>query len=261
MIQSLMINSNDAPSQSYSLAAITVQEEQTMASSTTLLTAQTQLEDVLAHLPASNTTECSKGHVIYGRDYSSRNLYLLVAGKVGISQIADDGSEVLLEIVRPDELFGESAFLGVSRRNEEAKVIEKATLMAWAISDMEDLVMKRPRLAVALLQVLAQRNAELTRRIESLSVDTIERRLARSLIRFSERLGTPQLDGSIRMMPFTHVLLSRYVGTSREIITQYMNRFRKQGYLSYSRRGMLLHRDTLRAVLDGSSSPRAEATN
>lgn len=63
------------------------------------------------------------------------------------------------------------------------------------------------------------------------------------------------------MMPFTHVLLSRYVGTSREIITQYMNRFRKQGCLSYSRRGILLHRDILEAVLDRSASPRAEKSN
>jgi CRP/FNR family transcriptional regulator, cyclic AMP receptor protein len=133
--------------------------------------------------------------------------------------------------------------------------------MTWAISDMQDLVMKRPRLAVALLQVLAQRNAELTRRIESFSVDTIERRLARSLIRFSERLGTPDEDGSIKMMPFTHEMLSRYVGTSREIITQYMNRFRKEGRLSYSRRGILLHRDTLQAVLDRGCSPRAETSN
>ena len=39
--------------------------------------------------------------------------------------------------------------------------------MSWSVSEMEELVMKRPRLAVALLQVLAQRNADYTRRIES----------------------------------------------------------------------------------------------
>jgi len=232
-----------------------------MASSTPSLRTHAQREDLLAHLPVSSTTEYGKGQVIYSRDVSSSSLYLVVAGKVGISQITDDGSEVLLEIVRPDELFGESAFLGVSPCTEEATVIEKARLMTWAISDMEDLVMKRPRLAMALLQILAQRNAQLTHRIASFSVDTIRRRLARSLIHFSERLGTPEEDGFTRMMPFTHELLSRYVGTSREIITQYMNRFRKQGYLSYSRRGILLHRETLSAVLDRGGSPRADTTN
>jgi CRP-like cAMP-binding protein len=199
-----------------------------MASSTTSIGVQARLmEDVLEYLPVSSTTAHRKGRSIYGPQHLSKNFYLVVAGKVGISQIAENGKEVLLEIVRHDEVFGESAFVGGDHVAERATAIEESIVMMWAASDMEDLVTKRPRLAVALLQVLAQRNAEFTRRIESYSIDTVERRLARSLLRFSERLGTLEEDGSIRMMPLTHVMLSRYVGTSREIVTFYMNRFRK----------------------------------
>jgi len=210
---------------------------------------KTQLEDVLAHLPVSSTIDYRKGQVIYGPDHPSKSIYLVSTGKVGISRIAEDGREILLEIVRPDELFGETAFLDVSRRTEMATALENVTLMAWSASHIEDLVIERPRLAVALLQIFAQRNAEFTHRIESFSIDNIERRLARSLIRFSERLGIPEADGSVRMMPFTHELLSRYVGTSREVVTQYMNRFRKQGYVTYSRVGIRLHRDALKASI------------
>jgi CRP/FNR family transcriptional regulator, cyclic AMP receptor protein len=225
-----------------------------MASSFTSLELHTRTEDVLEHLPVSGTTEYRKGQMIYGPNHLSSSLYLLITGKVGISQTAENGNEVLLEIVRPDELFGESAFLDVPRLAERAAAIEKTNVMTWKISDMEDLVMKRPRLAVALLQILAQRNAEFTRRIESFSIDTIERRLARSLIRFSERLGTLEEDGCVRMVPFTHLLLSRYVGTSRESVTHYMNQFWKQGYVSYSRDSILLYRDTLKTVLDRNGS-------
>jgi len=232
-----------------------------MAASSALVGFQTRIEDVLAHLPISTTTEYSQGQTIYGPDHVSKSIYLVVSGKVLISQIAAEGSEVLLEIVRPDELFGESAFLDVPQRPEQAAALERATLMTWSISDMEELVMKRPRLAVALLQVLAQRTAEFSRRIESFSLDTIERRLARSLIRFSERLGTQEADGSVRMMPITHEMLSRYVGTSREIVTQYMNRFRKQGYVSYSRHGIVLYREMLKTVYDRSAVPSAAANN
>ena len=91
------------------------------------------------------------------------SIYLVMAGTVGVSQIADDGSEVLLEIVRPEELFGESAFIDDPRRSEQATAIGKAKVMAWAVSFMEDLVMTRPRLAVALLQILAQRNTRVLR--------------------------------------------------------------------------------------------------
>jgi CRP/FNR family transcriptional regulator, cyclic AMP receptor protein len=232
-----------------------------MAAGSASVVFQSRIEDVLAHLPISSTTEYSQGQTIYGPDHVSKSIYLVVSGKVLISQVAAEGSEVLLEIVRPDELFGESAFLDVPQRPEQASALERATLMTWPISDMEDLVMKRPRLAVALLQVLAQRTAEFSRRIESFSLDTIERRLARSLMRFSERLGTPEEDGSVRMMPLTHEMLSRYVGTSREIVTQYMNRFRKQGYVSYSRHGIVLYRDVLKTVYDKIPVPVAEASN
>jgi CRP/FNR family cyclic AMP-dependent transcriptional regulator len=221
-----------------------------MAASTAPLGLPTQIEDILANLPISSTIEYGKGQMIYGPDKLSKSIYLVISGKVAISQIAENGSEVLLEIVQPDELFGESAFLDVSRRCEQSVAIERSKLMAWAISDIEELVMKRPRLAVALLQILAQRNAEFTRRIESLAIDSVERRLARSLIRFSERFGSTQPDGSIHMMPFTHDMLSRYVGTTREVITQYMNQFRKRGYLTYSRQGIHLFGDAIKVVFD-----------
>jgi CRP/FNR family cyclic AMP-dependent transcriptional regulator len=233
-----------------------------MASSTTSPRLQTQVEDVLAQLPISHTTEYAKGQIIYSPDDLSSSIYLVVSGKVGISQIAEEGREVLLEIVQPDELFGESAFLDSFRRSEQATAIEKTTLMSWSSANMEGLVMKRPRLALALLQILAQRNVELIRRIESLSSENAEQRLARSLIHFSERLGTLEEDGSMGMMPFTHEMLSHYVGTTREVVTQYMVRFRKEGYLRYSRRSIQIYRDPLRTWLSASvvRSPSPDGT-
>jgi|SRR6185437_194336 len=215
---------------------------------------ETRIEDALAHLPVSSTTEYNTREMIFGPERRAKCIYLVITGKVGISRISDGGTEVLLEIVLPDELFGEAAFLEGTCQSERAIAIGKTSVMAWAISDIEDLVMQRPRLGIALLQVLARRNQECKHRIESFSLDTIERRLARSLIRFSERLGVSEDDGSVRMMPFTHEMLSRYIGTSREIVTQYMNRFRKQGFVSYSRHGIVLYRDSLKAVLNGFKS-------
>jgi len=106
-----------------------LQEENSMASSTTLPALSSWTEDILAYLPISRTTDYDKGAAIYSPNNFSNCIYLVIAGKVGISQIAEDGSEVLLEIVRPEELFGESGFLGVRRRSELATAIEKASVM------------------------------------------------------------------------------------------------------------------------------------
>src|ERR1035437_8680513 len=216
------------------------------SSSPTALPTQKPLEDPLAHLPCSSIVEYRKGQTIYSQDQPSTAIYLVIDGKVKISRLADDGHQVVVDIYQPDEFFGESAFLSLPHRSEQATALESTKLMTWTTSEIEEIIMKRPRLAVALLQILVQRTIEFTHRIESFSVDNIARRLARSLIRFSERLGRVEEDGSVRMAPFTHELLSQYVGTSREIVTHYMNQFRRQGYLKYSRKGIVLYRDAFR---------------
>ncbi len=207
---------------------------------------QKQLEDPLAHLPCSSILEYKKGQLIYSQDQPSTSLYLVIDGKVKVCRMADDGRQVVVDIYQTDEFFGESAFLGTPTRDEQALSMENTKVMTWIASEIEEIVMKRPRLAVALLQILVQRSLDFGHRIESFSVDNIARRLARTLIRFSERLGESSEDGAIQMMPFTHELLSQYVGTSREIVTHYMNQFRRQGYLRYSRKGILLYRDAMK---------------
>jgi CRP/FNR family transcriptional regulator, cyclic AMP receptor protein len=210
---------------------------------------QKTLEDPLAHLPCSSILEYRKGQIIYSQDQPSTSIYLVIDGKVKVSRLADDGHQVVIDIYQPDEFFGESAFLSLPHRSEQATALENIKLMTWTATEIEDIIAKRPRLAVALLQILVQRTIDFTHRIESFSVDNIARRLARSLIRFSERLGSPEEDGAVRMVPFTHELLSQYVGTSREIVTHYMNQFRRQGYLRYSRKGIILYREAFKEWL------------
>jgi len=220
-----------------------------MASSPSVVAPQRALEDPLAHLPCSTILEYKKGQVIYNQDQPSTSIYLVIDGKVKVCRLADDGRQVVVDIYQPDEFFGESAFLGLAQRTEIAVALENTKVMTWMTNEIEEITMKRPKLAIALLQLLVQRSMDFGYRIESFSVDNIARRLARTLIRFSERLGSKNDDGSVQMIPFTHELLSQYVGTSREIVTHYMNQFRRQGYLRYSRKGIMLYRDALREWL------------
>lgn len=228
-----------------------------MGTSPVLAPQQKTLEDPLAHLPCSTIIEYRRGQNIYDQEQPSDSLLLVIDGKVKVCRLTDDNRQVVVDIYQPDEFFGESAFLGLKNRNEIAVAIENTKVMAWTIAEIEEIATRRPKLAIALLQLLVNRSIDFGSRIESFSVDNIARRLARALIRFSERLGHQADDGSVQMIPFTHELLSQYVGTSREIVTHYMNQFRRQGYLSYSRKGILLHRDTLKDWLRQESSAAA----
>jgi len=220
-----------------------------MATSSVAVAPRKPLEDPLAHLPCSTVQEFRKGQVIYNQDQPSASLYLVLEGKVKMSRLAADGQQVIVGIYKTDEFFGESAFLNLPQRLEQAAAMENTRVMSWTAAEIEDIILKRPQLGIALLQILAQRALDIKDRIESFSVDNIAQRLARSLISFSGHMGSQEKDGSVHIVPFTHESLSQYVGTSREIVTHYMNQFRRQGYVRYSRRAIVLYPDALQEWL------------
>lgn len=59
--------------------------------------------------------------------------------------------------------------------------LENTKVMTWTALEIMDLTLRRPRLAVALLQILVQRVIDFVQRIESFTVDITARRLARTL--------------------------------------------------------------------------------
>src|SRR5579862_5203075 len=143
-----------------------------MATSPIVIT-QKPLEDPLAHLPCSSIVEYRKGQMIYNQDQPSTSIYLVIDGKVKLSRLADDGHQVVVDIYQADEFFGESALLNMSHRLEQAMALDNTRLMSWSNIDIEDNIMKRPRLALALLQLQVQRTIDLTNRIQSFSVDSV----------------------------------------------------------------------------------------
>src|SRR5450432_4862023 len=123
----------------------------TASSPTVVVAPQKPLEDPLAHLPCSTIVEYRKGQMIYNQDQPSTSIYLVIDGKVKVARLADDGHQVVVDLYQPDEFFGESAFLSLPHRSEQATALEDVKLMAWSTQEIEEIVMKRPRLAVALL--------------------------------------------------------------------------------------------------------------
>jgi len=220
-----------------------------MANVLTALFSPKGLEDPFKFLPLSHVTEYEKGDVIYTTDRPPESLYLVLAGKVKVSWRSYDGWQTIVDIYKSEEFFGQSALVGLSPRGEAAEAMEKTKLMAWSVAQVEAAITKHSQLGVALLQIMVQRTVDLTVRLNSFCSDSIPTRLAQALLGFSERFGAGREDGGIRMMPLTHQLIAEYVGTSREMVSQHMNRFRRQGYIRYSRWKIIVYRDPLREFI------------
>jgi CRP/FNR family cyclic AMP-dependent transcriptional regulator len=215
------------------------------------VTYPTGVEDPLTLLPRTPIRECAKNEVIYGPDDRAEVLYLLIDGRVKVSRMAGSDQEVILEFCHKDDFFGETGFLADGRYGEQATALEKTTLMSWTIGDLKRLIARTPALGSALLQVTVEKLEHERRRIESFCLDPIHRRLAKTLLDLARRGGQVAGEQLIHLMPTTHEQLARYVGTSREIVTQHLNQFRREHLLRYSRQGLDVDPAALGRYLEG----------
>jgi CRP/FNR family transcriptional regulator, cyclic AMP receptor protein len=157
--------------------------------------------------------------------------------------------DVVVDIYRNNEFFGEAGLIEMAPRGERAIAMERSQIMSWTTEEIENVISQRPELGIALIQMIVNRSMDLCTRLESFAAEKTPQRVARSLLRFAERFGSRADDGSVRIPPMTHQFLSEYVGTSREIVTFNMNHLRQQGYIKYSRKCIDLYADALRERL------------
>ncbi|HWQ53787.1 MAG TPA: Crp/Fnr family transcriptional regulator [Bryobacteraceae bacterium] len=207
--------------------------------------ASRRTEDALVYLPHKSVVEYRRGQVIYDESQPSNGIYLVVRGRVKTSVPMDDGSQTVIEIFAAEDFFGESGLLELPQRGESAVALENTSLMAWSTAEIEEQVDRQPKLGLAFIQTLVERCLDFEERLQSFALDKTPERIMRALLRFANRFGTRAEDGSVRIPPMTHQLISEYVGTSREIVTFQMNRLRQEGFIRYSRKGIDVYTEPL----------------
>jgi len=195
-------------------------------------------DDPLAVLPRRKPQQFHKDQTVFAPEDAAESLFLVVDGVIKLSRISDSGRETVLDFCSRDTFFGESSLAGASRRGQLAVALEDSAVMEWTLADLEQIMRRHGELAPSLLRVLARRSTDADSRIESLAIDQISQRLVKVLLLLGERFGEQKDGAMVHVLPVTHEMLSKYVGTSREIITQHMSQMRRKGLLRYSRSGI-----------------------
>lgn len=198
------------------------------------------LVDLLEQLPFRQGVgrEYRKDQVIYAPDSKEDlRIHLVQEGRVITKSLTTTGETVGLEILEVEEVFGLEAMVG--SYTTLARCAEYTRTLSWDIATLDQLQRAKPELAIALAQAAILHNIYFQRRIEELASMQTQERLATFLIEKARKVaGSVGEDGGITISPLTHETLSHFVGTSREIVTYYMNIFRRAGYLSFDRKSI-----------------------
>ncbi|HSK87737.1 MAG TPA: Crp/Fnr family transcriptional regulator [Anaerolineales bacterium] len=173
---------------------------------------------------------------IYFEGDPANYLYLVATGKVKLMRHAASGREVLLDILRGGEYFGNLAVLSGQGYSETAIAQTDCCILQISAQNFEQVLNRHPDVTMKVLKAVGQRLEESQEIVKQLSVYTVEQRIAAALVRLAQKLGEPKQEGVLIQLPFSRQDLAAMTGTTVETVSRTMSRFSGEGLISTGRK-------------------------
>jgi CRP/FNR family transcriptional regulator, nitrogen oxide reductase regulator len=200
-------------------------------------------EQELAGLAAvARANHYSPDTTIFNQGDPCDRFWILRDGRLKIVHLAEDGREVILEVISPGEVFG-GAVLFMATHPATARTMTAAETLSFPSEVYSRLIGQHPAIAQNLVRMLGARLHSLMA-LQVLAGERVERRLAHILLKLADRAGRAEPGGGVLItIPLTRQDLAEMTGTTLETAIRTLSRFRAQGWLETRRGGYILIRD------------------
>jgi len=169
--------------------------------------------------------------ILYEQDFN-QFMYIIVFGKVRVTQATDDGKEIILAFHESEESFGEISL--IDGQSSPATVVAEDDSLIAIISkeDFFSLISEHSKIVHNLLQILCARLRVSWKQIQMLNLKDAEKRLKMLFLSFSYESGNKTREGIILNMHITHQSLADMTGLSRETVTRIINKWKNGGEIT-----------------------------
>jgi CRP/FNR family cyclic AMP-dependent transcriptional regulator len=191
---------------------------------------------------AHHFIEAKKGDYIYFDSHHLNKLYFVKDGYIKIGYIDESGNEIIKEIIKEGEIFGQFALERNNLNGEFAKAYKRdVSLCAFSIEDFEQLLKKRPDLAIK----YSKQVGEKLRRAEFRLITMLNKNVRSRLLAFFYHLAI--MDGYNGSTPswmvenfLTHDDIGKLIGSSRQTVTTFINQLEEEGLIKLSRKKIMI---------------------
>ncbi len=174
-----------------------------------------------------------KGERIFCKGDPGQGLLAIVRGTVKISSPSAEGREVVLNLMREGEIFGEMALLDGKPRSADATALTDCHLLALNRRDFLPMLCETPGLALKVMELLCQRLRQTNEHVEDLAFLDLSGHLAKVLL----RLAGPEKRAPVRI---TQQELSDIICMSRESTNKQLRAWEDKGWVQLEKGGVLI---------------------
>lgn len=180
------------------------------------------LSELHGILNAGQTRRFSRDEIVFAEGEPCAGLFVLLAGQVQLCKYGPQGQLSIITLLEPVIMFNEVA--AFDRGPNPVTAVATADTLAWRVdaSGFAEILLRRPELALGMLQVLARRNRLLTHLYEDLSFRPVLSRVAKLLLELSHEGA-----GKIERRRHTNSQMSARVSTGPEAFSRSLRLLRE----------------------------------
>jgi CRP-like cAMP-binding protein len=205
---------------------------------------------------ARKVREYKKAEIIFSQGEPAESIMYIQEGGVKITVVSETGKEAVIAILGPGDFFGEGCLAGQPIRMGNATSMTPSTVLVIDKNDMARVLHEQPELSDLFINFVLTRKIRIEEDLIDQLFNSTEKRLARTLLLLA-RYG--KQEHPQRVLPkISQEMLAEMVGTTRQRVNFFMNKFRKLGFVRYNG-GLQVHNSLLTVVLHDAPPSQAEA--
>lgn len=182
-----------------------------------------------------------KNECIYQINDRSDKFYFLAKGSIKLSNIADDGRELIKNILHPMAIFGESAIGNQKFRAENAICLEDNIAVASiAVKELRILMIQNRILSNNVIQMMANKLFNTEQKFENLIFKDARSRIIEFLKDSVKKQGRQVGLEMLVKHSLTQQDIANITGTSRQTVTSVLNDLRKENMIHFDRKRILI---------------------
>lgn len=196
-----------------------------------------QRAQVLRHarrirLPANDT--------LFTQGAPGEAFYILLSGRLKVTQVTADGRQLIVRIVHPDELCGFVKAIGRETYPATASAITEVDLIAWPVSEWDAVLSLTPSLALGAIRAIGRKLDEAHTRLREMTTQEAERRMAHTVLRLAEEAGETRSGTTQIAFPFSRQDVADMTGSTLHTTSRIMAAWEAQGILVRARRKIVI---------------------
>jgi CRP/FNR family transcriptional regulator, cyclic AMP receptor protein len=187
-----------------------------------------------------------KDDVIFCQGAPADAVFYIQKGKVKVAVTSEQGKEAVVAILDAGSFFGEGCLIGQPLRLARATAMIDSSVMRVAKAEMVRVLHAEPTFGEMFTAYLLTRNSRIEGDLVDQLFNSSEKRLARTLLllaNFGKEGGPEPVPTKI-----SQETLAEMIGTTRSRVSQFMNKFRKLGFIDYNGH-LQVHSSLLSVVL------------